>query len=152
MTRLLATALSALLIATPVLADITVSDAYVRSSTPASKSGAVFMVLSNGGDTEDRLIGASTDAADRAELHTHLQDGNGVMRMVEVKDGIAIPAGGTHALARGGDHVMLMGLSPPLVQGEEITMTLTFEAAGKVEITVPVDSERRPTHGAGHTN
>ncbi|MDW4499128.1 copper chaperone PCu(A)C [Sulfitobacter sp. D35] len=123
-------------------ADIVVSDAYARSSRPDAPVGAVFMVIENGSETADRLIAAQTSASMRAELHTHVQNADGVMSMVEVEDGIVIPAGGAHTLERGGDHVMLMGLTEPLVDGASISVTLSFEMAGDVTVEVPVDLDR----------
>ncbi|MEO1604094.1 MAG: copper chaperone PCu(A)C [Pseudomonadota bacterium] len=130
--------------------DVAVDDAYARSATERSVTGAAFMTLVNTTDRADRLIAAQTDAAKRVELHTHLEDGDGVMRMIEVEDGFAIPANGTHMLKRGGDHIMLMGLNRPLLQDEVIAITLTFEQAGEVTIEVPVDNLRKPKHGVGH--
>jgi copper(I)-binding protein len=118
-----------------------VEDAYARVSTPNAKSGAIFMVLSNFTAEPDRLIGAASDVAERVELHTHKMEG-GVMKMLEDEDGFEIPAGGTHALERGADHVMLMGLTRPLQQGDTVTLKLTFEKAGELEVEVPVDSTR----------
>ena len=148
MTRFFTVALAATLFAAPVFADITVKDAYVRSSTPSSVTGAAFMALMNDGPEDDRLIAASSDVAGRVGLHTHIQDDNGVMRMTEIEGGIVIPAGGMHMLQRGGDHVMFMGLNAPLEQGSEIAVTLTFEKAGEIQVMIPVDHERRPDHGA----
>ncbi len=128
-------------------ADITIEDAYARSSTAMSKSGAAFMTIVNAGAGDDRLIGAASDIAARVELHTHIQDENGVMLMREDEDGFPIPAGGSHALARGGDHVMFMGLTAPLEHGDTVALTLTFEKAGEITLTVPVDLERKPAHG-----
>lgn len=153
MKRHLTAALAVMLLAAPALAEIMVSDAYVRSSTPTSASGAAFMTLMNEGDEDDRLIAVSSDVAARVELHTHSEDENGVMRMSEIEDGIALPAGGMHQLARGGDHVMFMGLTGPLEQGSEIAVTLTFEKAGEMQVMIPVDHERKPDHGAmKHSN
>ncbi|WP_050929327.1 copper chaperone PCu(A)C [Aestuariivita boseongensis] len=141
---------AATLLATAALADgIVIHDPYARSSGPTSVTGAAFMGIENQSDTPDRLIDARGDIAARVEIHTHLQDANGVMRMVKVEDGIPIPAGGTAMLQRGGDHVMFMGLTQPLLQGDEITVTLVFENAGEVEVTIPVDLERKPGHGHG---
>ena len=135
---------------------IMVKDAYVRSSTPSSPTGAAFMTLMNHGDTDDRLIAATSDVAKRVELHTHTEDANGVMKMSEIEGGIALEAGGMHQMKRGGDHVMFMGLTAPLEQDSEITVTLTFEKAGEMEITIPVDHTRKPAHGgmdhSGHSN
>ncbi|MCL4187736.1 MAG: copper chaperone PCu(A)C [Rhodobacteraceae bacterium] len=130
---------------------IEVRDAYIRASGAMAIAAGAFMTIANHGAAEDRLIAASVDGdlAARAELHTHIQDAQGVMRMVEVKDGFAIPAGGEHALARGADHVMLMGLRRPLVEGESVAITLTFEVAGQIVVEVPVGE---PAGGAmqGH--
>ena len=42
-------------------------------------------------------------------------------------------------------HVMLIGLKKPLKEGETIPLTLDFEKAGKVSITVPIRAM-----GTGH--
>ena len=141
---------AALALAMPAWADITVSDAYARSAMATAKTGAAFMVIANTGAEDDRLVSAASDVADRVELHTHVDDGNGVMQMREVEEGFVVPAGGSHALARGGDHVMFLGLNRPFVQGETVTVTLVFEKAGEIVVDVPVDLERMPEQGIGH--
>ena len=90
-----------------------------------------------------------TDAATRAELHTHIEDANGVMRMVEVEDGIPVPAGGSAMLERGGDHVMLMGLTGPLEHGDTVTLMLRFESGEELTVAVPVDLNRTPRNHHG---
>lgn len=147
-TSFVAGLMAAALFAAPAWAEIMVKDPYVRTSTPSSVTGAAFMMLMNTGDTDDRLVSATSSVAGRVELHTHIEDENGVMKMTEVEEGFVVPAGATYPLKRGGDHVMLMGLTEPLEQGAEITITLTFENAGAVEVQVPVDRERKPDHGS----
>jgi len=121
-----------------------------------ARSGAAFMQITNTGDADDRLVAAASDVAERVELHTHIMDGD-VMRMVEVEEGFAVTAGETIALERGGMHVMFLGLTRVLEQGDEIEVTLTFEEAGEMTVTIPVDNERMPAetghgmqHGHGH--
>ena len=132
---------------------VKVQDAYARSSNP--QVAAAFLGVMNHADTDDRLIGASSDAAKRVQLHTH-KEKDGVVSMIHDEDGFDVPAGTLTKLARGGDHVMLMGLTQPLKQGDVVTITLTFEKAGDVTIEVPVDNERKPEaaahsgHGADH--
>ncbi len=126
---------------------IVVDDAYARSSGKAAKAGAAFMIIENTGDSDDRLISVTSDVAGRVELHTHEIDANGVAKMVHVEEGFAIPAGETHMLKRGGDHVMFMGLTAPFEHGATIPVTLVFENAGEVEIEIPVDLERKDKHG-----
>ena len=153
MFRTLPLAAAAALLAMPALAcdGFEAHDPYARASTMMSQSGAAFMVLRNHGDSDCRVVGARSDVAQRVELHTHIEDDQGVMRMVEVEGGFALPAGGEHALERGGDHVMFLGLNRPLEQGDVIALTLIFEDGAEANLDVPVDNERQPM-GHGHSN
>jgi len=145
-------ALAALILSLPAQAGDTlmIHDPYARASSPMAKAGAAFMVIVNPTGTDDRLVSVTTDAAARAELHTHVQEENGVMRMTEIEGGIPIPAGGETRLERGGLHVMLMGLTGPLETGDSIGLTLTFETAGEITIPVPVDNDRLDPSAHGH--
>ena len=136
------------LFSAPLAAEgIMVDDAYIRSSTAKSTSGAAFMVVMNHSGADDRLIGASSDVADKVELHSHRSDDNGIMRMGEIEGGVAIAADEMHAFKRGGDHLMFMGLKESLVEWAMVPVTLEFEKAGAVEIEVMVDQDRKPNHG-----
>jgi copper(I)-binding protein len=140
----------ALGLAAPAFAEIEIADAYARSASPMAKSGAAFIVIRNTDDTADRLIGAASDAAAKTELHTHISGDNGVMRMVHVEEGFELPAGGMIEMKRGAEHVMLMGLTDPMEEGETVTITLTFEKAGDMVVEVPVDLERQDHGGMNH--
>ena len=128
------------LIALPALAQVQITDAYGRST---GASGAVFLTITNPDATDDRLLSATTDAAEMAMLHTSMMDANGVMSMPELAGGVVIPAGGAHALARGGDHIMLMGLTAPLKDGDTLRLILTFELAGPIALDVIIDNKRQ---------
>lgn len=132
---------------------IMIRDAYARSSSPVAKAGAAFMEIENLSGRDDRLVSVASTAAHVAQLHAHRETGEGVMQMLHVEAGFDLPAGETLHLKRGGRHVMLMGLTDPLEQGETITITLTFETAGDISVDVPVDLTRKPAmaHGA-HSN
>jgi copper(I)-binding protein len=127
-------------------ADITIVDPYMRVSGAMATSGAAFMVIENHG-AEDRLIDVRSSLAEKVELHTHLQDANGVMKMLHVEEGFPIAAGENHALQRGGEHVMFLGLNAVPKQGDMVELTLTFEKAGDIVVEVPVDNERAPEMG-----
>lgn len=129
-------------------AEIVISDPYARASRPNAPTGAAFMVIENTGAEADRLVSASSGIAKKVELHTHIDQGDGIMKMVEIEGGVAIGAGATYKMERGADHVMFMGLHESLDQGEEVSVTLTFEKAGDIDVTIPVDNERQPKHGA----
>ncbi len=142
----LLTAVAALSLATTAFGGdtILVHDPYIRATSAKAKSAAAFMTLENTGTRDDRLIGVGSDIAKRVELHTHAENAEGVMRMMMIQGGVALPAGARHSLQRGGDHVMFMGLDRGLAQGEVISLTLTFENAGEVTLEVPVDNLRKP--------
>lgn len=115
--------------------EITVTDVWARASAGMG-NGAVFLTINNAGDSADKLIGASTPAAKIAQLHTHLEEG-GVMRMRQI-EGIDLPTGSHVQLKPGGMHVMLMDLSAPLKEGESFPLTLTFDKASPVTVTVTI--------------
>lgn len=142
----------AVALAPAALADpqIEILDPYARSSGMNAISGAAFMVLRNSGTTDDRLVAVSSPVAERVELHTHVESETGVMRMVEVEEGFVVPAGSDHALQRGGDHVMFLGITTPFEDGATVPLTLTFERAGDVTVDVPVDLQRMPGGHGGH--
>ncbi|MBV7408603.1 copper chaperone PCu(A)C [Maritimibacter sp. DP1N21-5] len=135
----------------PARADsiIAIEDAYARAAGMNAMAGAAFFVISNTGDTDDRLIGAKSDVSERVELHTHIADSEGVMKMVEVEEGFPVAAGSTHVLQRGGDHVMFMGLRDGFENGETVAVTLVFEQAGEVVVEIPVDNDRKPDEMGG---
>lgn len=138
-------AAAAALVALPAIAHdgVHIENQYARSTGGIGASGAIFMEITNHADVDDRLIGAASDVAEKVELHTHKENADGVMQMLHVPEGFPITALQGHALKRGGDHVMLMGLTRALKDGDTIHLTLTFEHAGVVELEVPVDNARK---------
>ena len=126
-----------------------IENAYARSNGGIGATGAIFFEITNHADVDDRLIGVTTDIAAKAELHTHKETADGVMQMLAVPEGFPITALQGHALKRGGDHIMLMGLKQALKDGDIIHLTLTFEHAGKVPLDVPVDNARKDGASTG---
>lgn len=152
LTQILAAAAATLTLVTPAMADIMIMDPYARASSPTAKAGAAFMMIHNTGDTDDQLLSVSSDIAARTELHTHMENADGVMSMVHIEDGFSIPAGGIVHLMRGGKHVMFMGLTQGMVDGESFDVTLIFRDAGEITVTIPVDLDRQPEGGHTHNH
>ena len=131
--------------------DIEIGHPYATPSLPGTSNGAAyFAMLENTGNAADRLLRASTPVATRVELHTMAVDAQGVMRMREI-DGIALAPHAKIQMRPGsGMHLMLIGLKEPLKDGARFPMTLDFERAGKVEVTVIVEGDSSGGGAAGH--
>jgi periplasmic copper chaperone A len=118
--------------------DITIDKAWSRATPKGADAGAGYLVIHNNGATPERLTGGSADFAS-VEIHEMKTEG-GVMKMRELKDGLAIPAHGAVRLAPGGYHVMFTHLTKPLEKGSKVTATLNFEHAGSVAVEFPVEA------------
>jgi|GEM_PF-357306 len=104
---------------------------------PMGGTGAAFMTIANAGAGPDRLLSIAGDAAETIEIH-EMADEGGMMTMRPLAGGLEIPAGETVELKPGGYHVMMIGLRNDLNAGDSHELTLTFEKAGEVKVTVPV--------------
>jgi len=115
--------------------DVTVSGAWSRATPPGAEVGVAYMnVTVHGGP--DRLLGAESALAERAEIHEMRTD-QGAMQMRTVGP-IELTPAQELVLEPGGLHVMLIGLRESLVAGEHHTVTLVFEHAGRVPVDVEV--------------
>ena len=132
----MAVALTALFGGSAVAGDITVSDAWVRASPMANGPAAIFLTITNGGSSPDRVVSAATPASRVTQLHSHTM-ADGVMRMRQV-DGIDIPAGQSVELKPGAFHIMLLDPVAALKEGDSVPVTLTFEHAGAISATAHV--------------
>jgi copper(I)-binding protein len=121
---------------------IAIVHSYARANGTSAQAGAAFLVIKNFSDEDDLLIGAKTDVSNITELHTHKMDADGMTTMGPVEGGLAIPGHSQIELKRGSNHVMMMGLTQPLNQGDVVTLTLIFEKAGEITAQVPVDLKR----------
>ena len=133
--------LAGVILAAPIFAAnaaVTATDAWVRGTVPAQKATGAFVTLQSSEDA--KLVGVSTPVAKSAEIHESTES-QGVMHMHAI-DGIKLPAGRRVELKPGGFHVMLIGLAHPLVEGDQVPLTLTIEdARGKrtrIEVSAPV--------------
>lgn len=127
-----------------VVGDLRIAAPMAFSTPTAARNGAAYLTVRNVGATADRLVGGTTPAAARVELHTTVNEG-GVMRM-RALPAIEVPAGGTLRLQRGGLHVMLLDLREPLKAGARFPLVLEFERAGRVEVSVAVEAVRGGHH------
>lgn len=106
---------------------------------PMGGTGAAYFTVTNNGSEADRLAAASAPVAKVVEIH-EIVDNNGVKEMRPLENGLELPAGETVALAPGGYHIMLIGLTQDLTEGMTYDLTLTFEKAGEVVVPVTVQT------------
>jgi hypothetical protein len=116
---------------------IELSGGFARAMLPGQKVGGGYITIANTGDRPDRLLSVSSPMAGGGSVHEMTMKGD-VMTMRELKEGIEIPAGGTIALAPGSTHLMFTEVAEPFAQGGVVPVTLTFERAGTVELSLPI--------------
>lgn len=122
-----------------VAGGITIEGAWARVTLDIAVPAAAYLTLTNHTRTDDALVGVTSPAAATVETHETTVGDSGMMGMQHV-DRIPVPAASSVALRPGSYHLMLMGLVAPLVEGSAIELTLTFEHAPGVTISVPVAS------------
>lgn len=113
---------------------LVVSDA--RVGAPTGPNAALYFSVTNEGGVSDRLIGASTDVAERVEIHETTMDDDGTMGMRSVT-GIDAAGDETVVLEPGGLHVMLIGVDR-LEEGEQVDVTLHWDEAGDMGVVADV--------------
>jgi periplasmic copper chaperone A len=117
--------------------DLVITQGWSRATPGGAKVGGGYLTIENKGSTADRLIGGSAEIAGKVQLHEMAMN-NGVMTMRPVDKGLVIEPGKTVKLTPGGLHLMLLDLKNPLKQGDKVPVTLEFEKAGKVSLSLDV--------------
>jgi hypothetical protein len=112
---------------------------WARATPKGAPVAGGYMSITNTGTTSDRLIGGSSPAAGRFEIH-EMRMTNGTMQMRPLSNGLEIPAGQTVELKPGSYHVMFMQLKQPFEKGQRVKGTLVFEKAGAVEVEFDVEA------------
>lgn len=126
--------------------NISIGHPWARETASGQSAGGGFLTITNKGAAVDKLVGGSTPVARQLQIHSMSMDG-GIMRMRQMTDGLAIPAGSTVELKPGSYHLMFIGLNQPLKAGTNVPATLQFQHAGKVQVEFAVQSMT----GAGST-
>ncbi|MGO6678480.1 copper chaperone PCu(A)C [Rhizobium leguminosarum] len=117
--------------------DLEVSGGFAKAMLPGQPVGGGFFTVKNNGQADDRLVSVSSPAAGEVQIHEMVTKDN-VMRMRQLKDGIAIGAGEMVKLEPGNLHLMFQKVKTPFKQGDTVPVTLTFEKAGKVDLVLQI--------------
>lgn len=126
----------------PVAAgDLELTAGFTKAMLPGQPVGGGFITITNKGGEDDKLVSATSAQAGEVQLHEMAMEGE-VMKMRQLTDGIAVPAGQTVELKPGGLHLMFFKVSEPFKEGTTVAVTLTFEKAGAVDVLLPVGPAR----------
>ncbi|MBV4484462.1 copper chaperone PCu(A)C [Pseudomonas sp. SWRI153] len=140
-------ALSLLGLAFQVSAQTKVDDAWVRATVPTQSASGAFMTVT--ADTDSKLLSVASPMAKDVQIHEMTMK-NDVMSMGPVKS-VDLPAGKTVSFDPNGYHVMLMGLTGQLKEGDSVPLTLTVENAKGEKETIEVKAPVRSlTNMGGH--
>jgi copper(I)-binding protein len=115
---------------------IAIEHAWARATPAGAKTGAAYLTVVNNGKATDTLVSASTPVANEVQFHS-VKEENGVSSMREMST-VEVRPGASVTFNPGGMHIMIVGLKQPLKEGQSFPMTVTFEKAGKFDVTIPV--------------
>ena len=113
------------------------SQAWSRATPPGADTAAIYVILK--APTTDRLIGATTPEAKKAEIHQITMAGN-VRVMRAMRSGLPLPPGQPVSLQPGGYHIMLTGLTNPLKLGDTFPIHLAFQTSPAIDLVARVAS------------
>jgi len=110
---------------------------WARSSATSPWTGGGYMTIVNDGPA-DRLRSAHSEAAGWIDIHGIKVVGPD-LGMRPLKSPLAVPTGKTVLKPRG-YHLLMQGLTAPLVAGTSMRVTLHFENAGSLDVDLQVQA------------
>jgi len=137
---------------------VVAKDAWARVPAPSKMETAAYMVLENRGSQRRTVVSASSDAAEKVEMHemkmikaekpamnmgkamdkaTDKPADSSMMAMTPLSE-IAIPAKGKTELMPNGVHLMLFGLKSRPAPGDTLNVTLKLDDGTTVPVTAKV--------------
>ncbi|MGR3890095.1 copper chaperone PCu(A)C [Pseudomonas sp. 1152_12] len=137
--------LSLLGLAAHASAQVQVNDAWVRATVAGQTSSGAFMTVT--ADTDSKLLSVASPVAKDVQIH-EMSMKDDVMRMGPVNS-VALPAGKAVKLDPDGYHVMLMGLTGQIKEGDQVPLTLTVENAKGEKQSIEVKAAARALNDMG---
>ncbi len=117
--------------------ELALQGAFIRATLPRAPVGGAYVTITNSGANDDRLVSATAPAGDNVAVRK-MNHENGIVSMQTLPEGLPVPAREAISLVRGYSHMMINGLDVPLVKGQALDLTLTFEVAGDVTVRFDV--------------
>jgi copper(I)-binding protein len=111
-------------------------DGWVRLPAPSKDETVLYVVLENHSAEKRAVVGASSDAVGKIEMHEMRMVGR-LMSMSQVER-IVVPGKGKTELRSGGLHMMLFGFKTRPSVGDSLKITLTLDDGTTVPVTATV--------------
>ena len=128
--------------------DLMLHDLWMKATIGNKPVTGGYLTIHNHGDFDDRLIGVEAAFAGKSEIH-QMNMVNDVMQMRPLIDGLALPAGEHVMLEPGGYHLMIMELKEPITAETSYSVTLIFDKAGRVPVTL-LARDLKDAHSHSH--
>lgn len=125
-----------LILPVTAIAELQISNAWIKNLPPMMTMRAGYMSIHNPTDNTVTLVGVSSDRFAKVEFHESIAD-EGVVRM-EMLHHLIIAPGATVELAPGGKHLMMMKPSEPTKPGETIEIKLKLDDGSEQELKMQV--------------
>jgi copper(I)-binding protein len=127
--------------ATAHVGDLDINSGYAVSSVVSLEgtTTSAYMSIANSGLKPADLVGVTSPKATSVKLTGTPKDGSNATAITAVGS-IPIPADGVVALAPGGYHLTVAGLSAPLRIGDTLPVTLRFSGGRTAHLTLPVQA------------
>jgi copper(I)-binding protein len=116
--------------------DLMISGAWCRAAPATSDQANCYVTIENKGAAADRLVGASTAAAEKVEIR-QVKSGGGLIDK-PVDGGLLISSNDKAVLAPGGYHIALVNTKVALKKGAKQAIDLQFDKAGKASVNFDV--------------
>ncbi len=123
-------------------------DAWISALPPFQTNTAAYLTVSNTGSCAVAIVGASSEAGGRAEIHTTRQV-DGYMRMEQLPTASRWPPGRRLDLAPGGTHLMLLDLEYLPAAGDNVRAVSDTSCRGDQSA---LTRRCARAHGADHTS
>jgi copper(I)-binding protein len=112
-----------------VLGSVEIGHPWARPT--AAELGTVYLVLAVKGDAADKLSSAASPIAEKVELRNAAGEA-----VISIEIGPKRPI----VLRPGKPYLALMALKRPLKLGDSFPLTLRFDVAGEIAVTVTVET------------
>jgi copper(I)-binding protein len=117
---------------------VAASESWVKLPSAGQTQAMAFVAIENPTMYGIYVTSASSDAAGKVELRDGSQGGDARLKPVEF---ISVPAYESLDMGPNGPHLMLLDLKRALKKGDKVSLALTTDNAGTLEVSAVVREE-----------